>query len=855
MNGRSLSGGLIGAIILAIEEVFAAELLFDLQAFTSDIASDVDVSRFNARSVMLPGRYRVDIIVNGQRSGRREVEFLAADERSDAQPCVDRALLEQLGVALDQDDPAESCPALNQWLPMATSQVNAATLEWSVGIPQAYLKPLARGYIDPVFWDEGITAGLLNYTFSTSHVTTGDAADRSYLGLNSGLNLGSWRLRHQGAQAWNSNTGRQPYQNTATFLQRSIAPWQAQLILGDSFSSGQILEGVRARGVTLASDERMLAPSLQGYAPVVRGMAESNATVTIRQNGYILYETTVAPGPFEIGDLYPTGYGGDLNVSVTEVDGRRTTFVVPYAVSPQLLRDGTWRYRATVGQVNQLGLRGNNPLMAQGTLAHGVTSDFTVYGGGTHSDGYTQGKVGAALGTTLGAFSLDVTGSRTRLGEQASVNGHRLGLGFSKHLPTSGTHIVLGAYRYSSPGYFSLYDALTAREQARRGYPFLARQKTRLDINISQQLGSGTLSLYGSSVAYWDQGRHTSFTLGYGSTWRRVAWNLSLQRSRIDDTPLRLSDRERSDEVFFVGRQQPGRLDNRMVLSLSLPLGGDARAPSATTSLAWDRGDRRGSQQQVGINGLLGEDASGHYGLWASRTTGQSESARNVNAYAGYRGSAGALRAGYGRSNDSAQLSLSAEGAVVAHQGGLTLSQSLGESAALVHAPNAQGARLTNANEVSINPSGYAVAPSLRPFQHNVLGLDPQGMPMDVELLESSQSVVPTLGSLALVQFKVTSGRAVVVKAARADGTPLPFAAQVFDEQGREVGVIGQASKAFVRGIADTGRLTVQWNEREDGRCYIDYQLPARDSTERQLHADWLSGRCVSDNLQGVSPP
>ncbi len=47
----------------------------------------------------------------------------------------------------------------------------------------------------------------------------------------------------------------------------------------------------------------------------------SNAHGEIRQNGNTIYETNVAAGAFGINDLYPTGYGGDLEVRVTEADG------------------------------------------------------------------------------------------------------------------------------------------------------------------------------------------------------------------------------------------------------------------------------------------------------------------------------------------------------------------------------------------------------------------------------------------------------------------------------------------------------------------------------------------------------
>ncbi|WP_446739875.1 FimD/PapC C-terminal domain-containing protein [Pseudomonas sp. TH32] len=114
-----------------------------------------------------------------------------------------------------------------------------------------------------------------------------------------------------------------------------------------------------------------------------------------------------------------------------------------------------------------------------------------------------------------------------------------------------------------------------------------------------------------------------------------------------------------------------------------------------------------------------------------------------------------------------------------------------------------------------------------------------------MELKESTQTVAPTLGAVTLITFETISGRAVILKATQKNGQPLPFAAQVFDEQGREVGVVGQASKAFVRGIADSGVLTVKWSDAAGGQCSIDYQLPKQISGERQVNTDFLQGQCV----------
>jgi outer membrane usher protein len=862
-------GGLMSAAMIASDAALASELSFDLNAFSSGLASSVDTSRFNTGNQMSPGIYRVDIVVNGQTLGRREVEFVAGQAKTGAQPCLSRELLEKIGIAMDKVDtdahgrevsnPAAAgqyCGDLGQWIPMASSTFDPGALELAASVPQAYMKRSMRGYIDPELLDEGIAAGLLNYNFSTSTVTAGEGDGRTYLGLNAGINLGAWRLRHQGAQAWSNRTGFETYQNTSTYVQRSIIPLQSQVTLGDTFSNGQIVDGVRVRGVTLATDDRMRPQTQQGYAPQVRGVADSNATVTISQNGYTIYETTVVPGPFVISDLHATGYGGDLIVSVTEVDGRRNTFVVPYSVAPQLLRADTTKYSATLGEVQQKGIDAKGASVFQGTLQHGLTDDLTVYGGGSLSKGYEQGKVGVALNTSLGAFSVDTATSRTAVPDHGRLSGRSLGLGYNKSLPTSGTHFALGAYRFSTEGYLNLPDALNVRAIASQsgdvnGY---ARQKSRLDLTISQQLGSGTLSLYGSSVDYWGggEGRQVSFTASYGSTWNKVNWNLSAQRSRVQDT-RQLTQSELSDDVFFGRIGQPGRLDNRYMLTLSMPLGSESRAPTINTSLSRDTGDTRGSQQQVGINGFLGEDTELNYGVSANRATSESAHSSQFNTYAGYRTDATHLRAGYSQSRDSSQLSFGADGGVVVHAAGMAFSQSLGEASALVHVPGAEGARLGGSSGARVNSSGFAVVPNLTAFQNNEVQIDPEGMSMDVELQESTRNVVPTSGAVSLVTFDTVSGRAVLVKGIHENGSPLPFAAQVFDAQGREVGVVGQASKAFVRDIPQEGRLTVKWGSKIAEQCDIYYHMPPITEGQRQATTDYLQGVCVASQGRQVA--
>lgn len=59
-------GGLMSAAVIASDVALAAELSFDLNAFSSGLASSVDTSRFNTSNQMSPGIYRVDIVEIGR---------------------------------------------------------------------------------------------------------------------------------------------------------------------------------------------------------------------------------------------------------------------------------------------------------------------------------------------------------------------------------------------------------------------------------------------------------------------------------------------------------------------------------------------------------------------------------------------------------------------------------------------------------------------------------------------------------------------------------------------------------------------------------------------------------------------
>lgn len=53
-----------------------------------------------------------------------------------------------------------------------------------------------------------------------------------------------------------------------------------------------------------------------------------------------------------------------------------------------------------------------------------------------------------------------------------------------------------------------------------------------------------------------------------------------------------------------------------------------------------------------------------------------------------------------------------------------------------------------------VDAQGYAVVSSIRAFQPNVISIDPNGTAYDVELKESTQTTVPTLGCRLIADLR-----------------------------------------------------------------------------------------------------
>ena len=814
--------GLFPAAVLAAD---AAGSLAEFNPAFLQGGSRIDVSRFSRGNPVLPGEYVVDLYVNETWLSRVAVRFVGQPDSDIALPCINRALLER--VELDLGKLSESarsaipragstaCMDLKKMIKDAAVSFDISRLRLDISIPQAAMLQKPRDYVAPELWDNGVPSGTLGYNLNAYRATTaGRASTRAHADLTAGINIGSWHLR-QRSSVDVTEDGTASYQGIVTYLAHDIPSIRSDLVIGDSFTDGAVFDSFGFRGVSLASNDQMLPDSRLEFAPVVRGIAQTNARVVIIQNGTTILETTVSPGAFEINDLYATGYGGDLEVVVHEADGSQQRFTVPYTSMVQLLRPGVWRYTATAGELQQA-LDGEAGRFAQATLQHGFNSYLTGYAGAVGAENYNAGLLGIAVNTRAGALSADLTRSSASITDTSAFTGQALRLSYSKLFRDSRTNLTLATYRFSSQGYFSFAGALSARRSAQSGSSSDAdHARNQLQITVNQTLPArwGNLYLTASAIDYWRSPKLSSqLQGGYTNHFRigetRLSYGIALAHQKNALT---------------------GKPSNRIQASVSLPLGKSVRAPTLSTNFTQSTTDgdstRRG---QAVISGTRGDSSQLSYNVSASQAPEDAAYAASGQ----YRGAYASTSASVSAGKAYSQQAMGATGGLVIHRGGITFSNQMTDTFGIVEAIGAEGARVTNSIGTVINGAGYAVLPFLLPYRMNNISIDPEGISQDVEFKTTTRFVAPRSNAVVLIRFETLGGRAILITASLPDGAQVPFGASVHDAQGSEVGLTGQDGRIYLRGIAESGTLTARWGDAPDQQCTIKYQLPGKQKDD-----------------------
>jgi outer membrane usher protein FimD/PapC len=814
--------GLCVSLVLGapLTVVYAADdIQFNTDVLDVNDRKNIDLSQFSRGGYIMPGTYGMIVHVNKNDLPEQQISFFPPkDDPSASRACISAALANELGFktsVLKDLTWWHGGECLNESsVPGMEARGDLATNALYLSIPQAFLEYSDEDWDPPSRWDEGIPGLLFDYNVNARNQSqhrngngNGNGNSTQTLSGNgtAGSNLGAWRLRAD----WQANLDHQTGSGQPTHKQldwsryyayRAIPSLRSKLTLGENYLDSSIFDSFRFTGASLISDDNMLPPNLRGYAPEVTGVARTNANVVISQQGRVLYETTVASGPFRIQDINDA-VSGELNVRVEEQDGSVQEFVMNTANIPYLTRPGAVRFKLASGKPSDWQHHSRGPVFGTGEFSWGVSNGWSLYGGGLAGGDYNALSLGIGRDLmALGALSFDATQSRVRLPqEDSTLSGGSYRLSYSKNFDEYDSQVTFAGYRFSEKDFMSMSEYLDARYYGTR----TGNGKEMYTVTFNKHFRDWGLSSYVnySHQTYWDRPANDRY-------------NLTMSRyfdvGRFKNLSLSLS---------AYRNEYNGIKDDGAYLSLSMPWGANSTISYNTTV------NRNDTTHQVGYYDRV--DEHNNYQLRA----GSSRSGVNVNGY-------------YNHEGDKARMSANASylenrfSAVgLSMQGGMTMTANGG---AMHRTGIAGGTRMLidtggvpdvpvrgYGSTANTNAWGKAVIGDVNSYYRNKVSIDVNKLGDNAEATKSVVQATLTEGAIGYRQFDVIAGAKAMAVIKLADGSEPPFGATVMNARKQDTGIVNDGGSIYLSGINAGDTMTVNWNGGAQCEIRMPTPLPA----------------------------
>lgn len=375
-----------------------------------------------------PGRYLVDLSLNGKAAGKQILDVTPQDTN---ELCLTEAWLTKAGIYISADyfregyDATRQCYVLTK-APSVKVDFDVSTQSLALAVPQKGLVKMPEN----VDWDYGTGAFRVNYN---ANANTGRSNTSAFGSADLKANIGRWVVSSS-ATASGGDSGDGSGSINMFTASRAIRALSADLAVGKTSTGDSLLGGTGTYGVSLSRNNSM-KPGNLGYTPVFNGIANGPSRVTLTQNGRLLYSEMVPAGPFSITDvsLYTSG---DVTMKVTGEDGREQTQVFPLSVMTGQLSPGQHEFSVAAGLPDDdSDLKGGVFAASYGYGLEGLT----LRTGGVFNQDWQGISSGAVLGLSyLGAVSADGAYATAKY-RDGSRNGNKVQLSWSKQLEMTNT--------------------------------------------------------------------------------------------------------------------------------------------------------------------------------------------------------------------------------------------------------------------------------------------------------------------------------------------------------------------------------------------------------------------------------
>ncbi|EGF7348272.1 F4 (K88) fimbrial usher FaeD [Escherichia coli] len=708
-----------------------------------------------------PGRYLVDVSLNGKNMGKRILDVIPQDSEA---LCLTEVWLTKAGIYVNADyfregyDVTRQCWVLTK-APSVKVDFDVSTQNLAMSIPQKGLVKMPEN----VDWDYGTSAFRMNYN---ANANTGRNNTSAFGSADLKANIGHWVVSSS-ATASGGDSG----DNSATInmftATRAIRSLSADLAVGKTSTGDSLLGSTGTYGVSLSRNNSM-KPGNLGYTPVFSGIANGPSRVTLTQNGRLLHSEMVPAGPFSITDV-PLYTSGDVRMAVTGEDGREHVQDFPLSVMAGQLSPGQHEFSVAFG------LPDDDSDLKGGVFAasYGYGLDgLTLRAGGVFNPDWQGTSAGAVLGLGyLGAVSADGAYATAKY-RDGSRSGNKVQLSWSKQLEMTNTGLRVSWSRRSEEYEdMSSFDPTELWLQSNHG----RRTRDEWNTGISQPVGGlFSLSVSGWQRSYYparmtdchryseDNGKDTGVTGSLSTQLKGVSLNLGWSGSR----------------------NTRGENNWSASASVSVPFTLSDRRYSSSTSVSTDKNGNTGGS--TGVSGSLNDRFS--YGVGGGRDSGGGVSSYLNASYSGDRAYLnGALN--HSQSNGTSG-SVSVSGSVLALPVAkdIMFSRMTSDTVAVVNVKGTPGVKVMS-GDGQTNSDGNLVVP-MNSYDWNTVTIDAGTLPLNTELTTTSMKVVPTDKAVVWMPFDTLKVRRYLLQVKQRDGEFVPGGTWARDSKKTPLGFV-----------------------------------------------------------------
>ena len=582
------------------------------------------------------------------------------------------------------------------------------------------------------------------------------------------------------------------------------------------YRAGDVIAGglswtrpVRLGGAQVTTDFATRPDLVTFPVPTLAGEVAVPSSVDVLINGVQALSRPVPPGPFEVRQL-PVVIGvDDVSVVVRNAAGQQTTETLPLYASRLLLKPGLEDFSLEGGPVRlNFGTESNDYRAVAGSASYrrGVFDWLTLEGhaegaagGGAYeglpiqSGGMAGGGVAFEFGH-LGTISADLAGSRF-----GGLSGGLVSAAFERIAPVlslSGSiQAASGGYRDVASIFGDPVPTLQARASVGVSLPILG--SLGIAYVMIRRPAAGARSEAAAAAASTPDQAGVTYLEGADTVALVPASKVSLLSAslsrpifggRADLYLTGFHDFARSSSTGFTG-------------GVSFALG-----PRTSGAILGSSGDGTSAGTIQASQSAPTIDDTGYQLI-----EGLGHPSRQL-AVGTYRSPWGLADAGIDVADHQTSVRADAQGALAFTDGSLFASNTIYDSFAVVDT-GAPGIRVLQENRPygRTDGAGQLLVTDLRAFDANRVAIDPEDVPIDAEVGETSRLVRPQDRSGVVVRFPVRSSHGAVVRLSDAAGTPIPVGSVAqLEVAGAPALVVGYDGELFVTGLRADNVLVVR---------------------------------------------